>query len=80
MPTILDPITYNNAGKSSYKISNIKQVFNYGYEYLNEIKSLCEKNKIDAAENIVYLLLSKIGNASINSISVDSTGNGNFNM
>jgi hypothetical protein len=33
-----------------------------GYESLNEIKCLCEKNKIEASENIVYLLLQKRGN------------------
>ena len=67
VPTILDPVTYNNAGKSSYKISNLKGEFNMGYEYLNEVKVMCEKNIIDSMENIVYLLLLKRSNSNVES-------------
>lgn len=59
IPSILDPVTYNNAGKSCYKISKVRTIFVMGYEYLNEIKNLFEKNKLNNSENSIYLLLLK---------------------
>jgi hypothetical protein len=59
VPTILDPITLNNAGKSSYKIGNIKSLFNQAYDQLNEIRMQYENNMLKSNENIVYSLLLK---------------------
>jgi hypothetical protein len=59
VPTILDPITLNNAGKSSYKIGNIKSLFNRAYDQLNEIRMQYENNMLKSNENIVYSLLLK---------------------
>lgn len=59
IPTILDPITYKNAGKSSYRISDLKLLFNNTYDQANQIKLLIEKKQINANENIVNVLLSR---------------------
>jgi hypothetical protein len=57
VPTILDPITYLNAGKSSYKIIEICKLFSCIYENLNNFKMSIEGNLIKHDENVICLLL-----------------------
>jgi hypothetical protein len=59
VPTFLDPITYNNAGKSSYRIGEVKKLFNACYEELNEMKMQMDKKKIKVEENLIHALISK---------------------
>ena len=55
---ILDPLSYNNASKSSYKIDEVKDSFAEALDYLNMIK--LKYDKIDLSpnsSNIIYDLL-----------------------
>jgi DNA polymerase sigma len=57
IPTILDPITYLNAGKSSYRTIDIKRSFSMAFDRLNELKTVFEKKQGIIHENFVNLLL-----------------------
>jgi hypothetical protein len=57
IPTVLDPITYKNAAKSSYKIWDIRTMFLSYHDKLNEFKLLFEKKLTKNDMNIVYSLL-----------------------
>jgi len=60
VPTILDPITYNNAGKSSFRIPQIQYVINMGYDQLFEIKAACETSLLGNSEvNVINMLIQR---------------------
>ena len=57
-PVILDPLSYLNASKSSFKIDEVKDLFSESLDYLNQIKLKYDKIDISASStNIIYDLL-----------------------
>lgn len=58
---ILDPLSYNNASKSSFKIDEVKECFAEALDFLNMIKLKYDKIDMSAnSSNIIYdLLLNK---------------------
>jgi hypothetical protein len=60
-PVILDPLSYNNASKSSFKIDEVKESFAEALDFLNMIKLKYDKIDMSASSsNIIYdLLLNK---------------------
>ncbi len=57
-PVILDPLSYLNASKSSFKIDEVKDLFSETLDYLNQIKLKYDKIDMSATStNIIYDLL-----------------------
>ena len=57
-PVILDPLSYLNAAKSSFKIDEVKECFAEALDYLNMIKLKYDKIDFGASNsNIIYDLL-----------------------
>ena len=59
-PVILDPLSYLNASKSSYRIDEVKESFAEALDYLNMTKLKYDKIDISPnTSNIIYDLLLK---------------------
>ena len=61
IPTILDPITMNNAAKSVFKIFNVVQIFNFIYRDIYMInKNINEENLKGNKRNIIKSLFENL--------------------
>ena len=61
IPTILDPVTMNNAAKSVFKIFNVVKIFNFIYSDIYIInKNINEKNVKENKKNIIKILFENL--------------------
>lgn len=58
-PIILDPLTYLNASKSSFRINEVKEAFSRALDFLNNYKIRYDKIDVEFKEgsNILYDLM-----------------------
>lgn len=59
-PIILDPLSYHNAGKSSFRIDEVKDTLSSALNYLNFSKIKYDKVDSDSNRNIIYDLFHNI--------------------
>jgi hypothetical protein len=60
VPIILDPITYLNVAKSSYRINDIKMTFFTYYQRFNELRVAVETKKVADNDTILYEFLNGV--------------------